>query len=100
VILRHLERLAVGGLLIGLGFIGADAITHRGPRYFWWFIPFRRRPGGAWGAIVSLWRWRPALVVGLLIISVALLVALWVTVAAYRAARVERAGEWPADLPT
>jgi len=92
--LRHLERLAVGGLLLGLGFVGADAITHYGPRYFWWFIPIRRRPRGLWGAIVSLWRYRPALVVGLAIISIALLIALWVTVAAFRTARTERAGEW------
>jgi hypothetical protein len=97
--LRHLERLAVGGLLLGLGFIGADAITHAGPRYFWWFIPFRRRAPGMWGAIKALWRWRPALVLGLLIISVALVVALCVTVAAYRRARAEGAG-WQLDVPS
>ncbi|HET7565407.1 MAG TPA: hypothetical protein VFJ96_10455 [Gemmatimonadaceae bacterium] len=79
--LRSLERLAVAGLLAGIGCLLIDALAHR-PTRFYRYVP-RLRPGRhIWSHIGTLWRGRPALVLGLLLLCVALVLALIVMVTA------------------
>jgi hypothetical protein len=79
--LRHLERAAIAGLLAGVGFLTLDALEHH-PANFFRYIP-RLRPGrNTWAHLESLWRSRPALVLGVLLLCAALLLALFVMVAA------------------
>lgn len=79
--LRHLERTAIAGLLAGVGLLALDALQHN-PANFFRYIP-RLRPGrNAWSHLESLWRSRPALVLGALLLCAALLLALIVMLAA------------------
>lgn len=77
--LRSLERAAIAGLLAGVGLLVLDAVE-RNPTNFFRYIP-RLRPGrGGWSQLESLWRSRPALVLGALLLCAALVLALIVTV--------------------
>ena len=96
-LLRHLERAAIAGLLAGVGFLILDALEHH-PANFFRYIP-RLRPGrNAWAHLESLWRSRPALVLGLLLLCTALLLALLVMVAAL--ARDLTGSDLPAEEST
>lgn len=79
--LRSLERLAVAGLLTGIGCLMIDAVAHR-PTRFYRYVP-RLRPGRhVWSHAEALWRGRPALTLGLLFLCLALVLALAVMVTA------------------
>ena len=91
--LRSLERAAIAGLLAGVGLLALDAVG-RNPTSFFRYIP-RLRPGrGSWSHLESLWRSRPALVLGVLLLCAALILALIVTVTAL--VRAVREGASPA----
>ena len=79
--LRWLERVAVAGLLAGLGCLMIDALAHH-PTRFYRYVP-RLRPGRhLWSHATALWHARPALVLGMLLLCVALVLALGVMVVA------------------
>jgi hypothetical protein len=80
-VLHALERVAVGGLLAGIGCLAVDAALHYRTR-FYSYLP-RMRPGrNHWTLVVRLWHRRPALTLGLCLLCLALLLALGVMVAA------------------
>jgi len=79
--LRSLERVAVAGLLSGLGCLAIDALAHH-PTRFYRYVP-RLRPGRhLWSHATVLWHTRPALVLGVLLLYLALVLALGIMVAA------------------
>ena len=73
--LRFLERAAITGLLVGVGCLILDALTHS-PTRFYRYVP-RLRPGrDTWSHAEALWRSRPTLSLGLLLLCAALVLAL------------------------
>ncbi len=77
--LRILERTAIAGLIIGVGLLVIDAVEHD-PTNFFRYIPRLRHGRGVWWNLEWLWRTRPALVIGFIVLCTALVLALVVTV--------------------
>jgi hypothetical protein len=75
--LRILERTAIAGLIIGVGLLTVDAIEHD-PTNFFRYIPRFRHGRGVWWNLEWLWRTRPALLIGFVILCMALALALLV----------------------
>lgn len=74
VIIRRLERFAVGSLLLSFGLIAADRIRH--PRGFFFFVPVPRHTAGLWKATWFVFRTRPGLASGVVLLIAGLCVAL------------------------
>ena len=72
--IQRLERFAVGSLLLSLALIAADRIRH--PRGFLFLMPVARHRMGAWRPLWFLFRTRPALVVGVVLLFAGLGTAL------------------------
>jgi hypothetical protein len=80
--LRTLERTAVAGLLLGVGLLVADALEHYRASFFR-YIPRFRPERGIWWYLQSLLHNRPALLLGFIVLSAALLIALLVMLTAF-----------------
>jgi hypothetical protein len=80
-LLDALERIAVAGLVAGLGCLAVDAALHY-RTHIYWYIPRVRLGRSHWALLVRLWHRRPALTLGLFLLCTALLLALGVMVAA------------------
>ncbi len=87
--LRTLERIAIAGLLLGVGLLVADALEHYRANVFR-YIPLFRPERGIWWYLQSLLHNRPALLFGLVILCAALLVALAVMLTAFVSGLGER----------
>lgn len=95
-VLHILERVAVGGLLAGIGCLATDAALHYRTRLYW-YIPRMRLGRNHWAFVARLWHRRPALTLGLCLLCVALLLALGVMVAALVRSIGARSMEAPPD---
>ena len=73
--IRTLERVAVGGLATSLALLALDAIVHRGPRFLW-MMPHHTWMHQRWAFAAALFRLRPALAGGMLLLCLALFIAL------------------------
>lgn len=73
-IVRRLERFAVGSLLLSLALIAADRIRH--PRGFFFLVPLPRQTAGVWRPLWFIFRTRPALALGIVLLMAGLCVAL------------------------
>ena len=72
--IRRLERFAVGSLLMSFALIAADRIRH--PRGFFFFVPAPRHTAGVWRPLWFVFRARPALALGVVLLVAGLCVAL------------------------
>jgi hypothetical protein len=74
VIIHRLERFAVGSLLLSFALIAGDRIRH--PRGFFFFVPVPHRAMGVWRPLWFVFRTRPALALGVVLLMAGLCVAL------------------------
>lgn len=72
--IRRLERFAVGSLLLSFALIAADRIRH--PRGIFFFVPVPRRAAGVWHPLWFVFRTRPGLALGVVLLVAGLCVAL------------------------
>ena len=72
--IRRLERFAVGSLLVSFALIAADRFRH--PRGLFFFVPMPRHGTGVWRPLWFVFRTRPALAVGVVLLMAGLCVAL------------------------
>ena len=72
--IRGFERFAVGSLLLSLGLIAADRIRHPRGLFFW--VPLPRHRAGVLRALWFIFRTRPALGVGVILLLLGLGAAL------------------------
>lgn len=70
--IRRLERFAVGSLLSSFALIAADRLRH--PRGFFFLVP--RHRAGVWHPLWFVFRTRPALSLGVVLLIAGLCVAL------------------------
>lgn len=73
-IIHRLERFAVGSLLVSFALMGADRIRH--PRGLFFFVPVPRHRTGMWHSLWFVFRTRPALALGVVLLMAGLCVAL------------------------
>lgn len=69
-----MERFAVGSLLSSFALIAADRIRH--PRGLFFFVPMPRHRTGVWHPLWFVFRTRPALALGAVLLMAGLCVAL------------------------
>jgi hypothetical protein len=74
VMTRRLERFAVGSLLVSFALIAADRIRH--PRGLFFLVPLPRHRTGVWHPLWFVFRTRPALALGVVLLAAGLCVAL------------------------
>ncbi|HEX6808059.1 MAG TPA: hypothetical protein VF118_08740 [Gemmatimonadaceae bacterium] len=72
--IRRMERFAVGSLLASFALIAADRIRH--PRGLFFFVPMPRHGSGVWHSLWFVFRTRPALALGVVLLMAGLCVAL------------------------